>query len=133
MVIDGPPGIGCPVHAAVTGVDLLLAVTEPTPSGAHDLERLLELAGSFGLTMAVLINKADLSELYVQHIGQLARRVGATVVGLLPFDPNIPRLLARGQIPLSLLPVAEELRRAWVQVHFLMLGDNSHALQGGVP
>ena len=132
VVIDGPPGIGCPVHAAVTGVDLLLAVTEPTPSGAHDLERLLELAGTFGLTTAVLINKADLSELYVQRIGQLARRAGAAVVGRLPFDPEISRLLARGQTPLSLLPVAEELRRAWLQVHFLIQGGSSHALQGGV-
>jgi len=132
IVVDGPPGIGCPVHAAVTGADLLLAVTEPTPSGAHDLERLLELAGTFGLTTAVLINKADLSELYVQRIGKMARRMGSTVVGRLPFEPRIPRLLARGAAPLSLLPVAEELRRVWLQVHFLMQGVGSHAHQGGV-
>ena len=131
VLVDGPPGIGCPVHSAVTGVDLLLAVTEPTPSGTHDLERLLELAGTFGLTTAVLINKADLSELYVQRIGQLARRTGARVVGRLPFEPEIPRLLARGRAPLSLLPVAEELRRAWLQVHFLMQGDGGQALSGG--
>jgi len=125
-LIDGPPGIGCPVHAAVTGADLLLAVTEPTPSGLHDLERIVKLAQTFQLQTMVLINKADLSEMYVQRIGDLARRFGLQVVGRLPFDPQIPRLLARGEVPLCLPSWAEGLRLVWLMIH-------AHLLEGRRP
>jgi MinD superfamily P-loop ATPase len=121
VLIDGPPGIGCPVHAAVTGVDLLLAVTEPTPSGIHDLERLLQLAGTFRLHVAVLVNKADLSTDYTRRIRGLAKRHEAQVVGHLPFDPQVPRLLARGQMPLSLPAFEAELGETWNQIQALLL------------
>ena len=61
ILVDGPPGIGCPVHARLTGCDLALVVTEPTPSGEHDLERVLALLDQFDVPAAVLINKHDLS------------------------------------------------------------------------
>ena len=124
VLVDGPPGIGCPVHAAVTGVDLVLAVTEPTPSGEHDLQRLLELAKLFKLRVAVLINKADLSERYTRSIERLARDTGAGLVGHLPFDPDVPRLLARGQPELPLQPLAEGLGRAWGKILALLETPN---------
>lgn len=120
VLIDGPPGIGCPVHAAVTGADLLLAVTEPTPSGIHDLERLLQLAQTFRLHVAVLVNKADLSATYARRIQVLAEQRGAQVLGHLPFDPQVPRLLARGQMPLSLPAFEAELRATWNQIQALL-------------
>ncbi len=113
VIVDGPPGIGCPVHAALTGCDLALVVTEPTPSGEHDLARVLDLAGHFEVPVAVLINKADLSPGFVARIAQLARDRGAAVVGRLPFDREVPRLLARGEVPLRVDHFARPLRAAW--------------------
>ncbi len=116
VIIDGPPGVGCPVHAAVTGTDLMLAVTEPTPSGVHDLERILRLAHLFQMRSMILINKSDLSSAYVSRIHELARRTDAPVVGQLPFDPQVPRLLARGESPLFIPSFAAELGAAWHQI-----------------
>jgi MinD superfamily P-loop ATPase len=119
VLVDGPPGIGCPVHAAVTGADLLLAVTEPTPSGVHDLQRLLELARTFRLPAAVLINKADLSPRYAGEVERLGAGMQTPIVGRLPFDPQVPRLLARGQAPLVLERWAAALREIWPGVQRL--------------
>ena len=134
VLIDGPPGIGCPVHAAVTGVDLLLAVTEPTPSGFHDLARLLELARSFDLKVAVLINKAGLSERYTREVEALALDVGATPVGRLPFDSSIPGLLARQEKPLSLRGWGDALRESWGRITSLVWDERGEALgEGSAP
>lgn len=109
VIIDGPPGIGCPVHATVTGVDLVLVVTEPTASGEHDLERVLSLADHFGLAVSVLVNKWDLSEQHTSRIETLSRKRGADVVGQMPFDPEVPRALARGELPLVVPSIASAL------------------------
>jgi len=61
IIIDGPPGIGCPVIASLTGVDLVLVVTEPTLSGIHDLERILAVAHHFSIPALVCINKYDIN------------------------------------------------------------------------
>jgi predicted DNA-binding protein (UPF0251 family) len=61
IISDGPPGIGCPVTAAITGVDLVLAVTEPTPSGIHDLQRVAGVCGHFAIPLTVCINKYDIN------------------------------------------------------------------------
>ena len=122
VLIDGPPGIGCPVHAAVTGVDLVLAVTEPTPSGVHDLGRLLMLTRSFHLRAAVLLNKADLSERYADEVEGLAVAAGATPVGRLPFDSGVPALLARLRTPLALEGWGGALRASWLKIQHLMEG-----------
>jgi MinD superfamily P-loop ATPase len=116
LFIDGPPGIGCPVHASVTGCDLALVVTEPTPSGEHDLERVLELLDHFRVAAAVLINKYDLSPPITVRIETLARRAGAQVVGKLPFSPDVPRALARRELPLAVEAVAIPLAAAWERI-----------------
>src|SRR4030066_2116223 len=61
ILIDGPPGIGCPVTASLTGVNLILAITEPTLSGIHDLERILKLAEHFKIPSMICINKFDIN------------------------------------------------------------------------
>jgi len=127
VLIDGPPGIGCPVHAAITGADLLVAVTEPTPSGVHDLERLLELSQAFKLSAAVVINKSDLSRKYVREVEHLAQRSDAPLLGCLPFDPAIPRLLAAKQPPLHLPGWAGELRRSWQTIQQILYKDIQEA------
>ena len=131
IIIDGPPGIGCPVHAAITGADLLLAVTEPTPSGAHDLHRLLSLANAFQLPGAVLINKADLSAEYTAEVKRLAAEAEAEVVGCLPFTAELPRALARGEVPLNSTEWGERLRESWPGI-LALLQERPAAADGGL-
>jgi len=89
MLIDGPPGIGCPVIAAMTNTDLLIAVAEPTVSGEHDLSRLVDLADRFHLPVSVVLNKADLSVPGALRIRALCDARGLTLVAEIPFDPAL--------------------------------------------
>jgi MinD superfamily P-loop ATPase len=85
LLIDGPPGIGCPVIASLTGATAALIVTEPTPSGFHDLKRILELAAHFRIPSMILINKADLNSAIVDEIYGFAKGK-AEVVGEIPYS-----------------------------------------------
>ncbi len=87
VLVDGPPGIGCPVIASVTGSDLVLAITEPTPSGYHDLERVLKLVKHFKISSLIVINKADLSEEYSLKIKDMASRYNSEVIAMIPYSP----------------------------------------------
>jgi MinD superfamily P-loop ATPase len=120
ILVDGPPGIGCPVHASLTGCDLALVVTEPTPSGEHDLERVLQLLEHFKLPGSVLINKHDLSKEFTARIEDLAERAGAGIVGKLPFSAEVPRALARGELPLAVEAVAAPLGEVWERISALL-------------
>jgi MinD superfamily P-loop ATPase len=116
VLLDGPPGIGCPVHAALGGVSLVVAVTEPTLSGRHDLERLFELCAHFDLECAVLVNKHDLAPTVTEQIEGLARERGARLLGRVPFDEAVPRAVARGESPLAVPRVRAALERAWERI-----------------
>jgi MinD superfamily P-loop ATPase len=120
ILVDGPPGIGCPVHASLAGCDLALVVTEPTPSGEHDLERVFELLDRFGVPGAVLINKHDLSAESTTRVEAIARRADAPVVGRLPFSPEVPRALARGELPLAVEAIEVPLTEAWQRTAALL-------------
>jgi MinD superfamily P-loop ATPase len=113
VIIDGPPGLGCPVHATLTGCDRALVVTEPTPSGRHDLERALDLVAQFRMKAALLINKHDLAPAEADRIGRLAHRRDVPLLGRIPFDPRVPKALARGHLPLELDSFGGPLASAW--------------------
>jgi MinD superfamily P-loop ATPase len=87
ILSDGPPGIGCPVTASLTGADHTLLVTEPSQSGLHDLERVLELVDHFGVPAQVCINKFDLSLPLSAAIDAWCAGRGIPVVGHIPFEP----------------------------------------------
>lgn len=89
LFIDGPPGIGCPATAAISDSDLLLAVTEPSISGAHDLERLIELARQLGVEVRVVLNKADLSEDGARSIRRLCETNRLPLLAEIPFDREL--------------------------------------------
>jgi len=89
VLIDGPPGIGCPVISTLTGADLLLAVTEPTVSGRHDLERLVELADHFKVPTAVCINKCDLDVETADGIASWCAERDIPVYGRIPYDKSV--------------------------------------------
>jgi MinD superfamily P-loop ATPase len=91
VVVDGPPGLGCPAIAALSGATQVLAVTEPTPSGEHDLARILALAAHFGVPAAVCVNKWDLNPALTAQIERGAEAAGARWVGRIPYDPAVTR------------------------------------------
>jgi MinD superfamily P-loop ATPase len=125
VLIDGPPGLGCPVHAALTGCDLAVVVTEPTPSGEHDLARTLELARGFRVPAAVVVNKASLESSATAAIVSLADFAGAAMAGQLPFDPAVPAALARGQLPLAVPTMTRGIREAWRTVERLLAAPSA--------
>jgi MinD superfamily P-loop ATPase len=86
IIIDGPPGTGCPVISAISGVDLVLIVTEPTLSGIHDMERILGVANHFNIPAVVCINKFDINHENTLIIEGYCEENGLEVVGKIPYD-----------------------------------------------
>jgi MinD superfamily P-loop ATPase len=97
VLIDGSPGVGCPVIASLTGTDLALIVTEPTLSGVHDLERIIGVAENFGVLSLVCINKYDLNPEATRKIEELCRDRGVEVIGRLPFDTTAVDAMVAGR------------------------------------
>ncbi len=93
ILIDGPPGIGCPVISASTGVDLALLVAEPGVSGQHDLERIILTLEHFNIPIVICINKCDIYPTGANAIRRLAGSKGYMIIGEIPFDPAIPRAM----------------------------------------
>jgi MinD superfamily P-loop ATPase len=89
ILIDGPPGIGCPVIASLTGVDLALVVTEPTLSGIHDLKRVIDLTAHFRIKTRVCINKHDINPENVRKIEEVCARRSVKVAGKIPYDSKV--------------------------------------------
>lgn len=85
-ILDGSPGIGCPVIASITGSDAVLAVTEPTKSGLGDLKRVVELCEHFGVITMVCINKYDINEEVAKEIEDFVYDKGLKIVGKIPYD-----------------------------------------------
>lgn len=89
IVIDGPPGVGCPVIASVTGTSLALVITEPTVSGEHDLDRVLRLTEHFGVPTAICVNKWDVNASMTERIERKAMERGAAVAGRVRYDDSV--------------------------------------------
>ena len=96
LMIDGPPGIGCPVIASLSGVDLVLLVTEPTVSGIHDLERVLAVCRHFKVPAAVCINRFDLDEEQTDSIEKYCNKEQIKVVGKIPYDQVFMEAIVNG-------------------------------------
>lgn len=97
IIVDGPPGIGCPVISAAAGADLALIVTEPTAAGIHDMERVLGLIQHFRLPALVCINKADIHPEGANQIRNYCDQLQIEVVGNIPFDEIITRAMVHGE------------------------------------
>jgi MinD superfamily P-loop ATPase len=98
VIIDGPPGIGCPVIASMSGVDLILLVAEPSVSGISDLVRIVKTANSFHLKIAVCINKYDLNKSFSQKIIKYCSDNGYDFVGKIKYDSEIIEAINQGRI-----------------------------------
>ena len=118
VLIDGPPGVGCPVISAITGVNLVVAVTEPTVSGIHDLQRVLQVSGQFRIPALVVINKYDLNLQVSDQIESFCRENGIPVAGKIPFDRAVvdALLTKRPVVEYSRNGASEVVRQVWSQV-----------------
>jgi len=97
IIVDGSPGIGCPVIASITSADLVLVVTEPTLSGQHDLGRVIDLAEHFGTPALVCINKWDINPEVADRIEATARERGVKVAGRIAYDPAVTKAQVAGR------------------------------------
>jgi MinD superfamily P-loop ATPase len=114
VIVDGPPGIGCPVIASLTGTSRALVVTEPTVSGEHDLERVLKLAQHFGIPTSVCVNKWDLNPAMTERIEALALRSGARIAGRIRYDNAVTAAQMLGKAVVETgAPSAGDIRQVW--------------------
>jgi MinD superfamily P-loop ATPase len=115
ILVDGPPGIGCPVIASLTGATSVLAVTEPTPSGEHDLERVLALTRHFGVPAMVCVNKWDIHPPMAERIERMASEAGAQVATRIPYDRAVTAAQLCGQsvIEHGDGPASRAILRVW--------------------
>ncbi|NQE05098.1 Heterodisulfide reductase subunit A-like protein [ANME-1 cluster archaeon GoMg1] len=115
ILIDGAPGIGCPVIASLAGVDLALIVTEPTMSGLHDLERILDVTRHFGIGSVVCINKYDINVENSGRITAFCRQRGIEVVGNIPYDSVVTEAMVAGMpvVEFSEGVVSEAIKDVW--------------------
>jgi MinD superfamily P-loop ATPase len=97
VLVDGPPGIGCPVISATSGADLALIVAEPTVSGVHDMRRALETTRHFGVQSLVCVNKADIYPQGTAEIEAYCRENGVKFVGQIPYDIAVPEAMVQGE------------------------------------
>lgn len=116
IIIDGPPGIGCPVISAITGVDKVVIVTEPTISGLSDMQRALEIVKKFDKAAYVIINKYDLNTVMSLQIDSWCKSGEINVIGHLPFDPTIVKAMINGKSITEFNPkanISEEINIIW--------------------
>jgi len=122
VIIDGPPGIGCPVIAAITSVDLVLVVTEPTLSGLHDLKRVLATAAHFDIPAAVCVNKFDINPENTAVIEDFCAQQGVQVVGRVPYNRSVVAALMRKNTVFEhpCGEVTEEIKKMWYGVSTML-------------
>ena len=115
LIVDGSPGIGCPVIASITGADFVVIVTEPTVAGEHDLDRVHQLTSHFGIPAAVCINKADINPEMTERIIAQSRRKGITVAGQIRYDKAFTRAQVEKQTVLEYTDsaVADDIKKVW--------------------
>ena len=129
LIVDGPPGIGCPVISASAGADLALLVAEPGVSGIHDLERIIKTLQAFNVPILICINKADLYPPGTEDIKALATSYQLPVAGEIPFDDAIPNAIIAMQ-PVTRFapesPAAFAIEQIWKNIQQTMFdgGDN---------
>ncbi|MDD2708369.1 MAG: ATP-binding protein [Verrucomicrobiae bacterium] len=114
IIIDGPPGIGCPVIASIARSDMVLIVTEPTLSGEHDLKRVMELVRRFEIPMAVAINKWDINPAMTEKIERQASS-SVRFSARIPCDPMVTRAQVNGQTAMEFSPgpASESIEQIW--------------------
>jgi MinD superfamily P-loop ATPase len=116
IIIDGPPGIGCPVIASITGVDHVLITTEPTQSGLHDALRVKKVAENFNISCSLCINKSDLNLEMSEQIKEECKTNSIDYIGSIPFrNEVVDAMITGGHDFFNILPleVTNSLKNIW--------------------
>jgi MinD superfamily P-loop ATPase len=126
VLIDGPPGIGCPVIASLSGVDLALVVTEPTLSGIHDMQRITEVARHFKIPTACCINKHDINDKNSSRIEAWCQEHSVPLLGKIPYDEKVIHSMVQGY-PLTEgteCEASKEIQKLWEKLINTMRKEN---------
>jgi len=118
VIIDGPPGIGCPVIASLSGVDLAIVITEPTLSGISDMERVIGVAEFFKIETKVVINKYDINIENTGKIEEICKKKKIEIIGYIPFSEKVFESVVE-KIPyveFSDDPITEEIKNIWEKI-----------------
>lgn len=119
LITDGPPGIGCPVIAAIGGATLLVVVVEPTLSGLHDMNRVIDLARHFRVPAMVCVNKYDLNLQMTLRIEETAKERNLPLLGRIPFDETFVYAMVQGQTVLEFQKnskTSKAVKKVWERV-----------------
>lgn len=118
LLNDGPPGIGCPVISSLSGIDLVIIVTEPTPSGWHDLERVIELCDHFRIPVGVIINKSDLNAQVAGRIRSSCKSLSIPIVAEVPHSTDFVHAMVKGLAvsEYTQKSVSQILKIAWEKI-----------------
>lgn len=124
VIIDGSPGIGCPVIASITGASLVLIVTEPTLSGKHDMERVADLTRHFEIPAMVCVNKWDLNPQVADEIESLAAMRGIRAAGRVRYDRAVTeaQIHHKSVVEHQADGCAADIRGVWSAVQSILLG-----------
>ncbi len=118
VLVDGSPGIGCPVVSSLTGADVVVLVTEPTVSGIHDVKRVHQLVKRFQIPAACIINKADLNEEMTKEIHTYLQEEGILHLADIPYDEEFTRCMVEGKTILEAPDnsIKEALEASWKEL-----------------
>jgi MinD superfamily P-loop ATPase len=119
IIVDGPPGIGCPVISSITGATIVLIVTEPTLSGIHDMKRVAELAAHFRIPTGVCINKWDLNVEMSNRIAAYCEEEGIHLAGRIPYSRAFSEALSKRKIFVEYDPggeISREIKGIWERI-----------------
>ena len=117
VIVDGAPGVGCPVISSITGADYVVFVTEPTVSGLHDLERVHQVVQKFRINSACIINKSDINLDKTQEIKNFLKKENIALLAELPYNEAFTKAMLAGktivEYPVSNNPIKEKVEDAW--------------------
>lgn len=119
LLIDGPPGIGCPVIASLSGADKVVLVTEPTISGVSDLKRIISLLQKYKCEIFIIVNKHDINELYTNEIFNLAKTQNINFLGKIPYNRIFTEAMINCQSVIEYAPnheISTQIKNIWQQL-----------------
>ncbi len=122
IIIDGSPGIGCPVIASLTGTDMAIVITEPSLSGIHDMERVIQMADHFKIKTACCINKFDLNEKNSSHIEKWCLKKSIPLLGKISYDEEVTKSMLQGMplVEYTDFSASGEIKHIWKKLILLL-------------
>ena len=122
IIVDGSPGIGCPVISSITGSDMVLVVTEPTLSGQHDLDRVAQLTRHFNIPTTICINKWDLNPDITEEIESKAAGQGIKSAGRIRYDPAVTKaqIMKSSVVEYTGGAISEDIKAVWRNIIYAL-------------